>query len=150
MGLFSNLFGKKKITLEQANDKNTEFIAKNPEAENNENALMRQASSALTNGEYEKSIELYEKMASDFPENRGLYLSQVGAAHHFLNDYNTAIEYYVKAKNEGADDNMIDDNIWEACEEIYKNNNDKTSIEKYLEYYPSGNYAKKAKKILAK
>ncbi len=54
------------------------------------------------------------------------------------------------AKNEGADSDMTDDNVWEAFEAIYKNNNDKTAVEKYLEYFPNGNYLNKAKKILAK
>lgn len=144
------LFGKKKLTLEEANEKNEKYLSKNQEPQNDENSLMRQASSALTKGEFEKSIELYQKLANDYPEKKGLYLSQVGAAHYFLGDFTKAIEYYIKARDIGADSNMIDDNIWEACEAVYKNNSDKIEIEKYLEYCPNGSYTKKAKKILSK
>lgn len=150
MGLFDSLFGKKKITLEEANEENKEFISKNTEPKNDEDSLMRQASSALTNGEFEKSIELYKNLASDYPEKKGVYLSQVGVAFYFLNDFNKAIEYYLNAKENGADSDMMDDNTWEACEAIYKNESDKTALEKYLNYFPNGSYAKKAKKILSK
>ena len=150
MGLFNSLFGKKKMTLEEANEENKKFISENPGSKNDEDSLMRQASSALTNGDFEKSIELYQKLADDYPEKKGLYLSQIGAALYFLNDFNKAIEYYLNAKENGADSDMMDDNIWEACEAIYKKDNDKAAIEKYLEYYPNGSYVKKAKKILSK
>jgi tetratricopeptide (TPR) repeat protein len=148
MGLFG-LFGKKKQTLEQANEANKDFTAKNPVPQDEEKAMIREASGALTSGNFEKAITLYSEMADKYPANKGLYLSQVGAAYYFLEDYNKAIEYYVTAKNEGADAGMMDDNIWEACETIYNKTKDNTAIEKYLEYYPEGNYAKKAKKILS-
>ncbi|GAA4275588.1 tetratricopeptide repeat protein [Aquimarina mytili] len=149
MGLFSFLFGKKKMTLEQANQKNQEYVAQNPEPKNDENAMMRQASIMLTSGKFEEAIELYKKLAENYPENKGLYLSQVGAAWYFLNDFQKAIQYYKEARENGANESMMDDNIWEASEAIYKNNNDKNAIEKYLEYYPDGSYVKKAKKILS-
>ncbi|GAA3649446.1 tetratricopeptide repeat protein [Flavivirga jejuensis] len=150
MGLFNSLFGKKKMTLDEANAKNQDFITKNPEPKDDENSLMRQASNMLTNRKFDESIEFYKRLAENYPENKGLYLSQVGVGFYFLNDFDKAIEYYLKAKNEGADSNMMDDNIWEACEAIYNKNNDKKAIERYLEYYHNGNYAKKAKKILSK
>jgi len=105
----------------------------------------------MTSGKFDKSIQLYQKLADTYLEKKGLYLSQVGAAYYFLEDYATAIEYYIKAKENGADSAMIDDNVWEACETIYETDKtDKTAIEKYLEYYPNGNYTKKAKKLLSK
>ncbi len=150
MGLFNYLFKKKKTTLDDLNTINQDYISKNPVPKNKENSLMRQASSMLTSRRFNESIELYKKLAENYPNNKGLYLSQVGAGFYFLNDFDKAIEYYLKAKNENADSNMMDDNIWEACEAIYKKNNDKKAIERYFEYYPDGNYIKKAKKILSK
>ena len=150
MGLFDFLFRKNKMTLGQANKVNQEFISMNPEPKNDEDSLMRQASSAMTGKDFEKSIILYQKLVNDYPDNKGLYLSQIGAAYFFLNEFNLAIEYYVKARDNGADNNMMDDNIWEACEAIYKNDNDKTVIEMYLEYYPNGSYVKKAQKMMSK
>jgi hypothetical protein len=41
MGLFDSLFGKKKMTLEDADKKNDEFIGKNPVAKNDEDEMMR-------------------------------------------------------------------------------------------------------------
>ncbi|AUP81105.1 tetratricopeptide repeat protein [Flavivirga eckloniae] len=150
MGLFDSLFGKKKMTLEQANEKNQKHISENPKPKDDEDSLLRQASSALTSGKFNDSIELYKKLAVSYPEKKGLYLSQIGVAYYFLKDYVKAIGFYSEAKDNGADSRMMDDNIWEACEAIYNSNNDKAAIEKYLEYYPNGSYVKKAKKILFK
>ncbi|GAA3652330.1 tetratricopeptide repeat protein [Flavivirga jejuensis] len=150
MGLFNFLFGKKKITLDELKVKNQDYISKNPKPKNEENALMRQASRMLTSENFNESIELYKKLAENYPQKKGLYLSQIGAAFYFLNDFDKAIEYYLKAKNEGVDSYMIDNNIWETCKAIYYSTNDDKTIERYLEYYPHGNYAKKAKKILSK
>ncbi len=150
MGLFNFLFAKKKVTLEEADEMNKKIIAENPEPADNEDALMRQASSAMTSGKFEKSVELYQKLANDYPDKKGLYLGQVGAAYFFLNDFNKAIEYYLSAKENGADTDMMDDNIWEASEAIYEKDKDKSAIQKYLEYYPNGSYVKKANKILSK
>ena len=136
MGIFKILFGKKKISLEEANEKNKKYLSENPKPKNDKDGLLREASSALTNGEFEKSIELYKKMERDFPEDKGLYLSQIGAAYYFLEDLNKAIEYYLLARNNGAHPDMIEYNIWEACETMYKKDGDKNAIERYLEYLP--------------
>lgn len=148
MGLFG-LFGKKKLTLEQADNINKQHTAKTPVTQDEEKAMVREASGALTGGNFKKAIELYTGMADKYPANKGLYLGQAGAAYYFMEDYTKAIEYYVMAKNEGANAGMMDDNIWEACETIYNKTKDSAAIEKYLEYYPDGNYAKKTKKILS-
>ncbi|MDC8002482.1 hypothetical protein POV27_00330 [Aureisphaera galaxeae] len=149
MGLFSSLFGKRKMTLEEMNEKNKTYISDNPNPKDDEDGRMREASVAMTSGQFEESAELYEKLAEDFPAKKGLYLSQVGAAYYFLKDFHTAISFYVTAKEHGADTSMMDDNIWEACEAIYNQENDKTAIERYLTHYPNGKYAKKAEKILS-
>ncbi|MCT4615099.1 MAG: hypothetical protein N4A49_09535 [Marinifilaceae bacterium] len=104
----------------------------------------------MTGGEFEKSINIYHKLAKDYPASKGLYLSQIGVGFYFMGDRNKAIEYYILALNNGADTDMIDDNVWEACEEIYEEEKNKAIIEKYLEYFPDGNYKKKAKKIVSK
>lgn len=151
MGLFDSLFGRKsKKTLEEADQINRDFIAKNPEAKNDEDSLMRQASGFMTSGKFNESRELYQKLAENYPDKKGLYLSQVGASLYFLQEYEQAINTYVEARNNGADASMMDDNIWEACETIYKQANDKASLEKYIQLCPDGRYTKKANKLLAK
>jgi hypothetical protein len=43
---------------------------------------------------------------------------------------------------------VADDNIWEACEELMKKENDKQKwAQHYLSLMPNGNYAKKAKNL---
>ena len=148
MGLFDSLFGKKKMTLEEADKKNDAFIAKNPIAKNDENEMMRNASKLMTSGKYSESIDLYKKLSDDFPQNKGLYESQIGAAYYFLGDYDNAIKYYVSGMNNGGDKRMMDDNIWEATEALYNKTKDKSKLEQYITLFPNGSYKKKAEKLL--
>lgn len=158
MGLFDFLFGGKKSRtraqekhgLDDLDRQNREHIAANPELKDDEDALMREASSALTAGDFSKSLAIYSKMAELFPEKKGLYLSQVGANHYFMGNYDTAIETYVLSREHGMDASMIDENIWEACEQVYKEKNDPAIIESYLKHCSDGSFIKQANKILGR
>ncbi|WP_130736787.1 tol-pal system YbgF family protein [Flavobacterium sp. J27] len=159
MGLFNALFGKKKSTLQDLDEKNDDFIAKNPIAQNDENEMMRNASKLMTSGKFSESLDLYKKLSENYPNNKGLYESQIGVAYHFLGDYENAVAYYISSLNNGGDKSMMDDNIWEAAEAFSKlesqekgssTTNTTKLIEKYWELFPNGRYAKKAKKHLGK
>ncbi|MFN8397658.1 MAG: hypothetical protein U0176_23765 [Bacteroidia bacterium] len=149
MGFLDSLFGKKKkITLEEGHAINQAHVAANPVPASNENARMRQASSALTGKRFQEAIDLYKALANDFPAQKGTYLSQVGAAYYFLGDYHQAIDYYVQARDHGMTAFMIDDNIWEACEAIHSQTRDASIANRYLELCPGGSHTKAAKKML--
>ncbi|WP_445456526.1 tetratricopeptide repeat protein [Flavobacterium sp. HNIBRBA15423] len=159
MGLFNALFGKKKTSLQDLDKKNDDFIAKNPIAENDENEMMRNASKLMTSGKFSESLDLYKKLSENYPNNKDLYESQIGVAYYFLGDYENAVTYYTSSLNNGGDKSMMDDNIWEAAEAFSKlefqekessTTNTTKLIEKYLEIFPNGRYAKKAKKHLGK
>lgn len=149
MGFFDFLFGKKKTTLAQADKKNDAYLAANPVPANDENAWMRQAAKLMSSGQFAESAELYGKLANEYPAKRGLYQSQVGAAHFFLGEYEKALDHYVTALQNGADASMMDDNIWEAAEVLYKKQGTKTWVEKYLQLFPKANHKKAAEKLLA-
>jgi tetratricopeptide (TPR) repeat protein len=158
MGLFNALFGNKK-SLKEADKLNDDHLAKNPVAKNDENEMMRNASKLMTSKKFQESLDLYKKLSENYPDNRGLYESQVGAAYYFLGEYEKAVEYYISAMNNGGNKSMMDDNIWEAAEAFSKLDillengsiiNPKNLIEKYLELFPNGSYAKKAKQVLGK
>jgi tetratricopeptide (TPR) repeat protein len=148
MGLFNNLFGKKKNTLEDLDKKNDDFIAKNPVAKDTENEMMRNASKLMTSKQFNESIDLYQKLANNYPANRGLYESQIGANYYFLGDYIKAIEFYMSALKNGADKNMIDDNVWEATEALYEKTNNTNFFKGYTLFFPEGQYVKKANSFL--
>lgn len=149
MGLFNALFGKKKTSLQDLDKKNDDFIAKNPIPENDENEMVRHASKLMTSERFSESMDMYKKLSENYPDNKGLYVSQIGVAYHFLGEYENAVEYYISSLNNGGDKRMMDDNIWESAEAFSKEGSTKL-IEKYLEIFPDGRYAKNAKKHLAK
>ena len=148
MGLFDFLFGKKKMTLETADKINDKFIAQNPVPADSENDLMRKAAKSMSSKNFTEAVDLYMELANKYPQNKGLYEGEVGAAYYFLGDYAKAIESYTSALNNGGDKSMMDDNIWEATEAIYGQTKDKKVVEEYVALFPSGNYKKKADKLL--
>ena len=146
MGFF-DIFKSSKKTLEQADAINDKVIAES-EPSNDEDGLMRQASKAITSSNFEEGKKLYLQLAESYPANKGMYLSQVGVAEHFLGKYSNAVDYYLQAKEAGENESMMDDNVWEACEELFDANGDKAIIQTYLDHFPEGDYVKKANKKL--
>lgn len=145
--MFDFLFVRKK-SLQEAQDKQEEFLKNNPEPKDTEDALMRKASYLLTSGNFNESLEIYKQLAEEYPTNKGLYLSQVGANYYFLGQYDSAIEAYILARDNGMNPDMIDDNIWEVCEERYQQTNDLFFIRQYLDLCPNPNHRKEANKLL--
>ncbi len=148
MSFLRFLFPKKKNSLEEMDKLNDNYIAKNPNPKDEENALIRQASKCMTSKNFDAAIKAYQELTEKYPLNRGLYESQVGAAYYFLNDFESAINYYISALKNGADESMMDDNIWEATEAIYSQRKNKNVIEDYKNLFPKGSHSKKADKLL--
>ncbi|WP_299452479.1 hypothetical protein [uncultured Microscilla sp.] len=71
-------------------------------------------------GQYEDSNTLLVKIIEQYPEEKASSLNLIGANWFFLTNYEQAIEYYVKARDAGESEDMIDFNVWEACRELYK------------------------------
>jgi tetratricopeptide (TPR) repeat protein len=117
-------------------------------SQNNESQAMNFAAQLMMKAQYKQTIAYYSAIAIQYPVKQGLCESQIGAAYYFLGDYTQAIEYYVQARENGMNPDMMDDNIWEACETIYQKTNQLNAIALYLKLCPEGNYAKDAKILL--
>ncbi|MCU0436388.1 MAG: hypothetical protein MUC49_00635 [Raineya sp.] len=163
MGLLDFLFGKKNdkqqvytrlddesfqkgLNVEKAQKMRDAFLA--VMTQDDEDKAFNAASGLMLKGAFQETIEAYQDLANKYPNRKGDCESQIGAAYHFLKKYDKAIEFYISAEQNGADTNMMDDNIWEACFAAYKLTEDKIHIRKYLEIRPSGSYVKKANKFL--
>jgi tetratricopeptide (TPR) repeat protein len=163
MGLLDFLFGKKNdkqhvyarlddenfqqgLNVEKAQKMRDAFLA--IMIQDDEDKSFNAASGLMLKGAFNETIEAYQDLAQKYPHRKGDCESQVGAAYHFLKNYDKAIECYVSAERNGADANMMDDNIWEACLAAYQITEEKNYIRQYLEIRPNGNYVKKAKKFL--
>jgi tetratricopeptide (TPR) repeat protein len=165
MGLFDFLFGRKNdkggeasygriseedttqgLSFEQAQIMRGAFLS--VMSQDDEDRAFNAAAGLMLKKAFQPTIEAYQELAKKYPERVGDCESQIGAAYHFLQKYDTAIEYYLSAEKNGADRRMMDDNIWEACLAAFTKSNDKAYIQKYLELRPTGNYTKKANKLL--
>jgi tetratricopeptide (TPR) repeat protein len=101
------------------------------------------AARLMDNEQYNEAIAYFSAIAIQYPHEQGLCECQIGAAYYFLGDYEQAIEYYLAAREHGED--MMDDNIWEACETIFQKTDNLTAIEQYLKHCPEGKYREDAK-----
>ncbi|MCC7381111.1 MAG: hypothetical protein IT384_04740 [Deltaproteobacteria bacterium] len=146
MGLFSSLFGKASRTeqFEEAKKARNDFLATasvDPEA-----AAFNAASALMLDQRFRETIEAYARLGEQYPERRGDCESQIGAAQYFLGELSQALDSYVRARDHGADQDMMDDNIWEVCEALHKKGDGK-AVARYLELCPKGKYVKKARKL---
>ena len=109
---------------------------------------INEAAGLLLDKDFEGSKRAYESIIIKYPDSKGECLGQIGVAEFYLGNYEKALEYYIEAKDSGEDNFMTEDNIWEVCEIIHKNNGSSNAPEKYLSIYPKGKYAKKAEKLI--
>lgn len=72
----------------------------------------------LLENNHNGAIALYDRIAVDHPDRIGFCLRSIGAAHYFLGDYETAIEFYEKALGRGEDAEIIAADIAEARDAI--------------------------------
>ena len=157
MGLFDSFFGKKKENL-IAHTKGTSM----EEMERIQNSLsgkmyadvynntFNQACRLVPKGKYSEAMVMFEDVKANTTdvEKKGTCDNQIGVCHFFLGDFEKAITYYYSSIQNQFDASMADDNIWEACEELMKKENDKQKwAQHYLSLMPNGNYAKTAKNL---
>ncbi len=177
MGLLDNIFGKKKdknirVERDEANPENVVVYAKVSDGTSQGisieelESLTQEAdeildstdlgkismytNNLLSKGAYDEMIAFSHQVIEKYPNTNAVGNSYnfMGVACFFKKDYQNAIHYYIKAMENGMDKMMMDDNVWEAVEIIYKQTKDKTVLEDYKHYFPNGEYIKKANKLL--
>ncbi|MGH1337087.1 MAG: tetratricopeptide repeat protein [Aureispira sp.] len=99
---------------------------------------------------YEEMIAFNQQVIDKYPNTNAVGNGHnfIGVAYFFKKDYQQAIAHYRLATKHGMDMGMMDDNIWEATELLYKQTGDGAHIEAYKINSPNGAYLKKANKLL--
>ena len=97
--------------------------------------MMNTAARLSNQGQYEASNELLAKIIEQYPAEQASSLNLIGANWFFLEDYEKAIDYYVKALEAGESKEMIDFNVWEACRELYKGAETPEEALRWKNYY---------------
>ena len=163
MGLFSGLFKKKeepifkkkdelfansaKVSMEEMEE--VQLFLKDRMDANDYNSIFNQACRLIPKKQYAEAIALFESVRenSDDAYEKASCESQIGVCHFFMGDFEKALAFYTDSFRSGYDKDVIDYNIWEACEELMKIDGNKAKwSQQYLEVLPDGQYARKAKK----
>lgn len=73
-----------------------------------------EAARLMTSSQYDAAASAYHAIAESHPEVRGACWSQIGTALYFLGRHEEAIQWYEAAAREGADPDMMRENVDEA------------------------------------
>src|SRR5262249_35843697 len=72
-------------------------------------------------GDYRGVLDAYTRMAEEHPDHLGDCQGQIGAAHFLLGNIETAIEFYERALENGAENRRtVEENLKEAREALAK------------------------------
>jgi tetratricopeptide (TPR) repeat protein len=149
-----NLFvGSKSSRVKESKNPNELILQDFEESlcKNDQNPQFCAAEHLLEIKEYSACITAYQKLMSLHPEKRSYCEVKIAGAYKWLGDCKKAIEFLMAARVHGANEEEIDDNIWELCEEIYyqtRNAKGIEAIEKYLTLFPKGKHISDAHKLL--
>lgn len=110
----------KGVSLEQAAEMQREVLEALDDSNLPVSQKMNEAAKLLTGGAFRESIAAFERIMRLHPERTADCLGNMGAAYFFLDEFETAIDHYQRARDAGADAGMMADNIQEAEEAIAK------------------------------
>lgn len=82
------------------------------------------------------------------PEVKATFFQQMAHTEFASGNYKTAITCYLKAMKYGADEDAMDENIWESFRSFYKKTKDEDYVKNYFEWVPFGAFHSEAKALL--
>ena len=145
--------------VEDLANQNNEFFSKNIDPEyvsifqayikrhsKNSDQDIERIGLLVANGQYDEAIAEYEILIEKAPEDKYLFIDQIGAIYFFKEEYHHAFENYKIASEHKI--SSSDFNLWEVCELLYKKENNLEYIQTYLKYWPDGEFAKQANDYL--
>lgn len=132
MGFFSKFFGKTSEEVKVYGDISAGGLSSEEALElqehfqsilvsDDKHGKLNAVHKMLAAGMYEECIAAYITLAEEYPDEKGDCFGQIGAAYYFLGDFEKAISFYSEAKEHGADEWMMDENIKEAQEALASN-----------------------------
>lgn len=111
------------------------------------------AADALRRGNYPAALYLYRITADRFPEVRHDCEGQMGLTLYCMGQYRKAIDTYIAARVHGADADWMDETIWEACETLARQAQDRPDQQEplllYLRLCPKGQFRADAERLMA-
>jgi hypothetical protein len=96
---------------------------------------------------YGEGIETLRRLARRYPHRRAEAEHGIGAAYLFLGSFRKAFAHFITAREHGFDPIVTDDYAWEACDGA-RRRGDPSLLEAYLEHYPDGRNATRARALL--
>lgn len=106
------------LSLEEASEMQQAFVQAMSDENIGSAQLINLAGKLLTGQQFEEAIKVYENIVFRFPDETAQCLNAIGACHYYLENYETAIRYYMNALNAGELKERVEYNVWESCQSI--------------------------------
>lgn len=130
------------MSMEKAAALQQEFVNSLADETTTSSQLINIAGKLFTGQQFEEAIKVYENTIIRFPLETPQCLNSIGACYYYLEEYETAIEYYMKALEAGEAMDRVDYNVWESCDALIKATNNRNEQMKwkffYEEHFPNG------------
>jgi len=123
------------LNFEQASELQDEFINSLAEEGTTADQLVNLAGRLLTNQKFTEAIKTYEAIMIRFPSETPQCLNAMGACYFYLDEFETAINYYLKAYESGEMRDTIEYNVWESCDALIKQSGEKNEKMKWKFFY---------------
>lgn len=115
-------------------------------------SLSRAVTLMLVNGEYDAARQGLQLLQKHFPEYRHWCELQLGRAESLLGNCKRAMDYYLAARVHGASPELMDELIWQTCNEHASRSSGHTEfaarLQDYLTLCPQGKYVGQAREKL--
>ena len=96
-------------------------------------------------------IDIISKSMKDIdnrPEVKATLFHQMATVEASVGNYKSAISCYLKALKYGADEDTIDDQIWETFRKQYAKSKDEDYVKNYFDWVPFGAHHSEANALL--
>lgn len=103
------------------------------------------------NSKVKQYIEIVSKSIKDIdkrPEVKATLFHQMATIEASTGNHKTAINCYLKALKHGADEDTVDDQIWESFRKEFAKTQDEDYVKNYFDWVPFGAHHSEAKALL--
>ncbi len=133
--LYGRLNEEAGLSMEKAQAIQAEFEKAMGDDNSTATQLINLAGRLLTSQRFEGAIKAFTVVMNRFPEESAQCLNAIGACHFYLQDYEQAIQYYMKALREGESEERVAYNVWESCDALIKHTQDRNERMRWRYYF---------------
>lgn len=133
--LYGKISGEDGLSMEKAQELQEQFHQRIGNENCTATELLNLASQLLTTQQFEAAIEAYQEIIQHYPEEAANCYNATGACYYYLNAFEIAIDFYMKALHAGEQEARVAYNVWESCEALIASLTDRNQQMKWKFFF---------------